>query len=380
MTRKVLFVDDEPNVLQSIKRNLRKQFDVDTADSGDEALQLMAANGSYAIIVSDMRMPGMNGVELLKVAKERFPDTVRMMLTGNADQQTAVDAVNHGDIFRFLNKPCDTDELAGAVTSALRQHELITAERELLENTLRGSIRALSDILSLANPELFGRTTRLKSRIRMLAENMQLENLWELESSAMLAQIGCITVEEALVHRRATNDDLSHDELSQFAAHATVGAELLAAIPRMESLAESIRYQEKNFDGSGFPKDGVKGNDIPLGARLLKIVLDFDAIESSGVNTVEAVDIFKKQSERYDPDILTVFVEALGNLAALSENRVEIAKLNDTMSLAEDIRTDDGLLLISKGQEMTLSARRHLQNFRERGLIGDTVLVWLPAE
>lgn len=380
MSRKVLFVDDEPNVLQSIKRNLHKKFDVDTADSGDEALRLMAANGSYAIIVSDMRMPGMNGVELLKAAKEQFPDTVRMMLTGNADQQTAVDAVNHGDIFRFLNKPCNTDELAGAVSSGLRQHELITAEKELLENTLRGSIRALSDILSLANPELFGRTTRLKSRMRMLAENMQLDNVWELESAAMLAQIGCITVEEALVHRRATNEDLAYDEMSQFAAHANVGAELLAAIPRMDSVAESIRYQEKHFDGSGFPKDGVKGKDIPLGARLLKIVLDFDAIDSSGLNTVEAVDMLKSQSERYDPDILTIFAEALGNLAALSETRVEIAKLTDTMTLAEDVRTGDDLLLISKGQEMTLSARRHLQKFMDRGLIGDTVLVWLPAE
>ncbi|MDH3748454.1 MAG: response regulator [Gammaproteobacteria bacterium] len=107
MSNKILFVDDEPNVLQSIRRSLRKQFDLDTAEGGEEALRMLKANGTYAVIVSDMRMPGMNGVELLSQARKDSPDTVRMMLTGNADQQTAVDAVNHGDIFRFLNKPCE---------------------------------------------------------------------------------------------------------------------------------------------------------------------------------------------------------------------------------------------------------------------------------
>ena len=379
MSRKVLFVDDEPNVLQSIKRTLRKQFNIDTADGGDEALEKMAMNGSYAIIVSDMRMPGMDGIELLKAAKEHYPDTVRMMLTGNADQRTAVDAVNHGDIFRFLNKPCDSDELTGAIASGLRQHELITAEKELLENTLRGSIQALSNILALANPEIFGRSATLKSRMRMIAEQLQPENAWELESAAMLAQLGCITVDEALVQRRATNEELSHDEAERFAAHAAVGAELLAAIPRMESVAESIRYQEKNFDGSGFPKDDVKGNDIPLGARLLKIVLDFDAVESSGVNTPEAINFLQTHSERYDPDLLPVFVEALGNQEAFTETRVEISKLEDSMVLAEDVRTSDDVLLISKGFETTLSARRHLQKFEKLGLIGDSVLVRLTA-
>jgi len=284
-----------------------------------------------------------------------------------------------GDIFRFLNKPCDTDLLTGAIASGLRQHELVTAEKELLESTLRGSIHALSNILALANPEVFGRSATLKARMRMLADQLQLENTWELESAAMLAQLGCVTVDEGLVHRRTTNEDLSHDEAAQYAAHTAVGAELLAAIPRMEYVAESIRYQEKHFDGAGFPKDDVKGEDIPLGARLLKLVLDFDAIESSGVNTPEAIDILQRQAERYDPDILPVFVEALGKQGAFSETRIEIAKLDDSMVLAEDVRSSEDVLLISKGFETTLSARRHLQKFRKLGLIGETVLVRLPT-
>ncbi len=379
MSKKILFVDDEPNVLQSIRRSLRKEFDLDTAAGGEEALRMLKANGTYAVIVSDMRMPGMNGVELLSQAKQDAPDTVRMMLTGNADQQTAVDAVNHGDIFRFLNKPCQPDELANAIRSGLRQHELITAEKELLENTLHGSIKALADVLSLSNPEIFGRTTRFKSRIARIADVMGLEDVWQYETAAMLSQIGCVTVSDELVRRKIHGHSLDADELAVYAAHAGVGADLVMSIPRMEAVAEAIRYQEKNYDGSGYPKDGVRGEKIPLGARLLKIVLDFDALEASGAPAETALDKIQVQAGLYDPTVLEAFLKAMREDMALRTTMMTITQLTDAMVLAEDVTTSDNVLLIAKGQETTLSARRHLQNYRDKGLIGDSVLVFEAA-
>ena len=375
MTKKVLFVDDEPNVLQSIRRSLRKDFDVDTAEGGEEALAKMKANGTYAVIVSDMRMPGMNGVEFLTEAKQRSPDTVRMMLTGNADQQTAVDAVNHGDIFRFLNKPCATDELASAVRNGLRQHELITAEKELLEQTLRGSINALANVLSLSNPEVFGSTSRSKHRMRQLAEQLGLDDVWQHESAAMLCQMGCIAVAEDLVRRKVSGGKLDDEEYAQFAEHAAIGADLVTSIPRMGPVAEAIRYQVKNFDGSGYPKDAVKGEDIPLGARLLKVILDFDAIEATGMKTEDVIEQLKSHPERYDPKVLSAFEKAMQQDLGMQTSTVPIIKLDDSMVLAEDLKTGDDILLIAKGQETTLSVRRHLQNYRDKGLIGDEVIV-----
>ena len=375
MGKKILFVDDEPNVLQSIRRQLRKKFDLDTAEGGEEALQMLKANGTYAIIVSDMRMPGMNGVEVLAQAKIDSPDTVRMMLTGNADQQTAVDAVNHGDIFRFLNKPVETDELAHAIQTGLRQHELITAEKELLENTLRGSIKALADVLSLSNPEVFGKTTRFKNHVRHIGEELGIPDLWLVESAAMLSQIGCVTVADDLLRRRLGGHPLSDEEMAEYAAHAAVGADIVAKIPRMTEVAEAIRYQEKNFDGTGYPEDDAKGEAIPLGARFLKVVLDFDSIESSGASAADAIARVKAESERYDPKVLAAFEKAIQQDMALTVVTLAISKLTDSMVLAEDIITSGDTLLIAKGQETTLSARRHLQKFKDRGLIGDTVKV-----
>lgn len=379
MARKVLFVDDEPNVLQSIRRSLRKSFDVDTAEGGQEALDKMAANGSYAVIVSDMRMPGMNGVEFLSEAKKRAPDSVRMMLTGNADQQTAVDAVNHGDIFRFLNKPCGPEDLASALQSGIRQHELITAEKELLEQTLRGSIDALANVLALSNPEVFGSTSRSKNRIHKIVEHMKLEDNWIFESAAMLCKIGCIAVSEDLVRRKVTGHKLDAEEYAEFAEHASIGAKLVTTIPRMDEVARAIQYQEKCFDGSGYPKDSVRGEDIPLGGRMLKVVLDYDAVEASGAQMADAIERLKSKPERYDPQVLAAFEASMQVDEGLVVSTVSIMQLDDSMVVAEDLKTAEGVLLIAKGQETTLSVRRHLQKYRDKGLIGKDIIVRHPA-
>ena len=379
MARKVLFVDDEPNVLQSIRRSLRKSFDVDTAEGGQEALDKMAANGSYAVIVSDMRMPGMNGVEFLSEAKKRAPDSVRMMLTGNADQQTAVDAVNHGDIFRFLNKPCGPEDLASALQSGIRQHELITAEKELLEQTLRGSIDALANVLALSNPEVFGSTSRSKNRIHKIVEHMKLDDNWIFESAAMLCKIGCIAVSEDLVRRKVTGHKLDAEEYAEFAEHASIGAKLVTTIPRMDEVARAIQYQEKCFDGSGSPKDSVRGEDIPLGGRMLKVVLDYDAVEASGAQMADAIERLKSKPERYDPQVLAAFEASMQVDEGLVVSTVSIMQLDDSMVVAEDLKTAEGVLLIAKGQETTLSVRRHLQKYRDKGLIGKDIIVRHPA-
>lgn len=376
MNTKVLFVDDEPNVLQSIRRNLRKRLDVDTAESGAEALEKMGANGNYAVLVSDMRMPGMTGVELLAKAREEWPDTVRMMLTGNADQETAVAAVNHGDIFRFLNKPCDPALLEHAVVDAIRQHQLITAERDLLENTLRGSIKALSDVLSITNPDIFGHTTRYKRLMARLVEAMRLPNAWELESAALLSPLGCVSIPHDLVTRKISGHPLPDDELEEFAAHAQIGADLLGAIPRMDAIAESIRYQERGFDGSGYPRSGPAGTEIPLGARLLKVILDFDAFEASGSGSQEALGRLKAAHQLYDPEILAAFEAMLKVVSAGPTELVAINRLTDNMVIADDVRTKKGVLLIAKGQEATFSVRRHLQNYADSEQIPPEVLAY----
>ena len=276
MTDKVLFVDDEPNVLFAYQRELRKQFDVETALGAEEGLRAVGTRGPFAVVVSDFRMPRIDGNRFLTVVKKVAPDTVRMILTGYADVNTAINAVNEGNIFRFLTKPCAADVLTKALQAGIEQYRLITAERELLEKTLSGSIKVLTELLALVNPEAFGRCSRIRNCVRKIAEQMELPDLWQLETAALLSQIGCVIFPEEVLKKLVANQELSKGEAQAFSMHPGIGSSLISSIPRMETIADIIKYQEKHFDGMGFPLDSRKGSDIPVGARLLKVALGFD--------------------------------------------------------------------------------------------------------
>src|SRR5437764_3125652 len=194
MSEKILLVDDESNVLEGYQRSLRGEFQLETALGGPEALRMVEQKGPYAVVVSDMRMPGMDGIQVLTSIKGRWPDTVRVMLTGNADMQTAINAINEGSIFRFLNKPCEKEVMAKTLTSALVQYRLLTAEKQLLEQTLSGAIQVLTEVLSLVNPAAFSRAQRARRYIHHIVTTMKLGNPWQYEVAAMLSQLGCVTL------------------------------------------------------------------------------------------------------------------------------------------------------------------------------------------
>jgi len=152
VAEKILLVDDDKGILDGYRRSLSREFPMETALGGQQALQMVAESGPYAVVVSDMRMPGMDGIQLLSKIKALSPDTIRVMLTGNADTDTAVNAINEGSIFRFLNKPCSKEVMAKTLTAALVQYRLVNAEKQLLEQTLSGSMQVLTEVLSLVNP------------------------------------------------------------------------------------------------------------------------------------------------------------------------------------------------------------------------------------
>src|SRR5262249_9949077 len=183
---------------------------------------------------------------------------VRIMLTGNMDQETAVQAVNTGEVFKFLNKPCDVDALKRVVGLAVRQYELVTAEKELLEQTLRGSIAVLADLLAAVKPEAFGCTARLRRKAREIAKHVPGVKSWELDAAALLSQLGCVTVAPEILEKVHRGEPLGDGEAQEFAAHALLGADLIGRIPRLGRVAKIILYQNKNYDGTGFPVDDVK--------------------------------------------------------------------------------------------------------------------------
>lgn len=373
MNEKILFVDDEPAVLEGYKRALHKDFHPDLAGSGEEAISAMTNNGGYAVVVSDMRMPGMDGVQLLSRVRELSPDTVRVMLTGNADIESAMNAVNQGHIFRFLTKPCDVANLKQTLNACLVQHRLVTAEKELLENTLMGSIKVLTDVLSLANPAAFGRSVRIRRSVEHIVSTLKLESPWRFEVAAMLSQLGCITLDTDLIEAAYCGKKLSPEEQNRFDMHPNVAKNLLSNIPRLEGVAHIVGQQRY----SSAKDDGAIPENIKLGVAVLRAAIAFDDLKINGVTDPDAIADLRR-GNRFDPKI----VAALETLKPVSWEKVpravSIADLRAGMILDEEIRTAAGVLLVGKGQEVTYPLLVRLRNFHQRSAISGKILVLAP--
>lgn len=371
MSKNILFVDDDANILAAYQRKLRKEFQLELALGPEEGLEALERAGSFAVVVTDMSMPGMNGIEFLKVVQERAPDCVRIMLTGHADLQTAMNAVNQGNIFRFLTKPCSSEALSAALQDGLRQHQLIIAEKELLEKTLRGSVRVLTETLSMVNPIAFSRSTRIWRYVRHITVQFELQNQWSYDLAALLSQIGCITLPHEVLDRIYAQRPVTTQEQEMFQTHPAVGCKLLINIPRLQPVARMIENQLKAFsDHPSLDELSEEERGVVLGAQILKVAHDFDQLVSSGEDHRSAMNQLLSQGEVYNPDI----VRALKNYRIRGQDKkVMTVRLNDLsigMIVDEDIRTETGLLLIPSGQEVTYSVLVRLKNFsREVGVV-----------
>jgi len=373
MTEKILFVDDEENILHSIKRELRKRFQIVTAGSGAEALAILKEEGPFAVIVSDMRMPVMDGIQLLTAVKDIHPDTVRLMLTGNADQGTAIEAVNKGAIFRFLNKPCPTTTLVMALALALRQYRLVTAEKELLDKTLKGSITVLSEILSLANPIAFSSALRIKELVVLIAERLQLNTLWQFEIAALMSQIGCITIPSDILNKIFANQAIDEEEEAIYNNHPKVGAKLVEKIPRLETVAQIIAHQFFSYEA--FDSCNDLSEDICIGAQLLKISCDFDTLRHRGMKRPQILRHFEEQVGMYNPEMIGILAELQLDSEREQTLSIELRDMAVGMIVEQDIIATNGALIAPKGQEVTWSLLQGLKSFSRQVGIREPILV-----
>ncbi len=375
--RRILLVDDEENVLRGYQRTLRGKFGVDTAISGQAALETIREQGPYPVIVSDMRMPQMSGVELLEQVKREWPDTVRVLLTGNTDQETAVAAINQGDVFRFLNKPCPANELISAINTAMRHHDLLVAEQELLEQTVKGAVEALVELLSLARPDAMGQTMRLSKHLRGINQALELPlEPWVLETAGLLSQLGYTTLSKDVVDTAQSGQAMDGSQMESVEQAIGLAAGIVGKIPRLEVVADIIRLQDKHFDGGGLPQQLVCEGELPLGARVLKCGLDYERLLTAGQSSAVALETMSEYEGRYDPAVLVALREYLAADADGPVRTVSISELTAQMRLAEDVVTSTGVLLVPRGIEASDSVQAHLRRFLDSGQIENSVAVY----
>jgi response regulator RpfG family c-di-GMP phosphodiesterase len=366
---RLLLVDDEPNVIEGLTRRLRREYQIFFAYDGAQALKVLDEQGEMHIIISDMRMPIMNGAALLADVCKLYPDMVRILLTGQTDLEPAIAAVNEGQIFRFLMKPCPTEVLRLQLKAAMRQHELVTSERVLLEQTLRGAIQALNEVLAMALPEAFGKATRIQKRARSLAESVGIQDAWRVEVAATLSQVGAVTLSHETASKLYHGQKLTPDEQSSVDRLPQIAVELLKPIPRLGPVCDLITLGFGAAQGGGPPK--------ALEAQALRVSAEFDALHSAGVTANDALTTLQQRG--YESSL----IEALRGLAHAENasgrtSEVTLLELRDGMLLAEDIYNANGTLLLARGHKIKGNVIDRLRAMRPNLGPRQTVRVHLP--
>lgn len=341
---RVLLVDDEPNLLAGLRRQLGRRYNLTTRESGAEALAALREGGRYAVIVADMRMPGMDGAALLAEIARLSPLTVRIMLTGNADQETASRAVNEGQVFRFLNKPVEAERLAAALDAGIERWRAAEAEKELLEKTLAGVVKLLVDLLGASHPTSLGRIDAMRRVALPLADRLCPQLHWAINLTCLLADIGLLFTP---LERRSADDALAAPETTQAAA------ELLRRIPRLDVVGGLLAAMTM-ADG---PADNL--SDRQMAAAILRFALTAAQAHPGGTAPLgPAINLALQTTPALPEDLrLAAQQEFADARAALRLQwrslEVGLERLHAGDVTVSEIRTADGVLLLAAGVTLT---------------------------
>ncbi|WP_019961990.1 HD domain-containing phosphohydrolase [Woodsholea maritima] len=363
MTRKpkVLFVDDDPNVLNAIKRVLRKDLDLRTADKAHAGLAILRTDPDIDVVVTDQRMPEMDGASFLTHAVRIAPQTMRIMLTGTHNLAVATQAVNEGHVFKFINKPSSPKEIMAAIEEAYAERERLVHERDLLEQTVAGAVRVMMDVLAISSPGAFRRARRVQRWAEELGARLDLSAQSNLSMASILWGLGEMTLPSEIIKKRNQGEALTPLEQDLVAQSAQTAHDLVANIPHIFDVAKIILYSRKHYDGSGYPKDDVAGGNIPELSRLLHILLYAVDHSEGGGRHVGLLALLPKEDEPhyFDPALLARVRAALraadygAQAKVWIEREVPLSRLLHGDRLARDCHTRDGRLLLAAGNEIT---------------------------
>jgi response regulator RpfG family c-di-GMP phosphodiesterase len=386
--KKILYVDDEKELLNSFTSLMRKEnLQIHTLNESMKIEDMINSEGPFAVVLSDQRMPDYDGVKVLEIIKQNSPETIRVLVTGYSDYNDTIRAINAGGITSYISKPWKDEEFKFQVSNWVTQYNLKQQNsyllnrldeenkklNELLEGTLKGSIKVLVDILSLFNSHSFSRSNHLRKIARNIAFKLQLKKAWEIEIAILLSQIGCIGIPLEILEKKSHSLPLTYNEEKLYNTYPAIGKSLIKNIPRLEIVAEIISFQLSEEPAYDYIAN-VESN-LPVAVNLLKLLIDFDSLVSSGRTEKDAVKIIRHRA-KYDRELITALdVEVAGIYDGLTIVKKELADLKEGTVLAADIKDINGNVILKKGNELSQVALLHLLNYSTTKAILTPVLI-----
>jgi response regulator RpfG family c-di-GMP phosphodiesterase len=420
----LLFVDDEVNVLSSLKRLFRPfGYRIFTAEGGTQGLDILARE-TVDVVVSDMRMPEMNGAQFLQKVNEQWPDTVRILLTGYAEIGATIDAVNKGHIYRYISKPWEDNDIVLAIKQALHQKQLEKANQGLEELTRKQneelkdlnanleekvkarteevrqtmgflevaheklkkgfitSIRVFSNLIEMREGVMAGHSHRVAELSRAIAMQMGMKDaeVQDVFLAALLHDVGKIGLPDYLLEKPFAN--LTGEERIEVCKHPAKGQTALMALEQLQEAAKLIRSHHEHFDGMGYP-DKLHGLEIPLGARIIALANEYDAVQIGTLlnkrlkQSDALLYIQEGKARRYDPAVVDAFMKVMGtsgNAQAIQELAVRMDQAKPGMVLSRDLMSSNGDLLLSKDFRLDSSLISQIKSFDK---LGDKLIIYV---
>lgn len=387
--RTILAIDDDPDDARILVRNLQKLPELTINflyySDPEEGLEELSKR-DVDLVFLDYRIGALSGLDVLRRIRDAGDIRPVIILTGQGGENIAVELMRAGADDYLAKGNLNPEMLRRCMSHARERYLRRQAEdgqRDLLAKTLSGSVQMLVDLLQLLQPECFGRATRAAQIVEEICAKLELENTWEVDVAAMLSQVGCIQVPEKILNKACQGEELATSEKTTFWTHPKVAADLINRIPRMQGVAQIVAYQEKRFDGEGPPFDSTRGEEIPLGARILKLALDFDGLLSRGSSNYGALEIIRSRKGWYDPKIVETLAAKVGDKPEYEIQSVNLSQLKPEMVLDAHVLSRDGSTLICNGKMLTpqlieqLQAYNRADGFEDR--IREPIRVQVPV-
>ena len=359
MNNKILCVDDEEAILRGFKLNLNNKFELHFASDGIEGLELFKREGGFAAVLSDMRMPHMSGAEMLHGIKKIDSEVVTVLLTGHTDFESAMAAVNDGNVFRMLSKPCPPDVLRKVLRDAIEQYDLITSKRILLDQTLRGAVDALAQSLAITQPLFFGRAQRVRRMANGLAEAVQLVESWRVGVAAIFSQLAYLSIPNHLSESVYYRKDLKPELKAMLKDLPEETLKIIDLIPGLTDIREILQRIDIQ------PKFEIDdGSGIRTAASILRVALDYDYYQEQGHADALIIQTLISRADTYDQKIteaLSQFIDADSNSYSLEE--IDTKDLAEGMRLNQDLLLEDSMLIASSGADIDRSLLKIVRNY-----------------
>ncbi len=362
-------------MLEILERTLGERFAVVTRDRPLAALELLEqGEREFVTIVSDMEMPLMDGAAFFSYATKLAPKSTRVLLTGRSELEAAIAAVNTGQIFRFLRKPCAPRDVLAAVDAAAEQHRLITLEEQLLAETLTGSVRLLCEVFGQIAPQVFGQNDNLQAYVLHLAHKLGRKDSWRFELAACLNLVGYVGLPDETLSRALSGAALTEQESRLVAENPLTAHRLLEKIPNFGDVAEMIRLQSAEPNrGAGAPAS----NDVALGAAMLRVAGAVARLVSAGASEAEAAARLKDGSNPQDLELLLLLEDFRGTPGG-EVQELRVAEMSAAMTLEEDAKTKTGVIVVPAGKQLTSAILERLLRFARAGVLVEPLRVRTP--